>query len=167
MQNRRKRKVIDSVVQGAIGRRIALHWLIFFAMAFFTLPLWNIISGMQFSGSFSSLLARGWMETAPVLVILLAMLPIFVWDTVKFSHRFAGPMYRFHQTVKSLAAGEDVPPIRLRKGDFWTEVADDFNSLIKSLTEERDQRTSAANSGDAACSGCSCDRESVGEVSRV
>ena len=167
MRNRRKKRFIDSAVQGAIGRRIALHWLMFFAMAFLTLPLWRLMSSTEFTGPFSTLLLRSWAETAPVLVILIAMLPIFVWDTVKFSHRFAGPMYRFHKTVKSLSAGEEVQPIRLRKGDFWMDVADDFNSMIERLTSERNQRASATDWDDTACGACGGDKDSVGEVSRI
>jgi hypothetical protein len=71
---------------------------------------------------------------------LIAILPLFVWDTVTLSHRFAGPMCRFHNSIKRLAAGEEVRPIRLRKGDFWTNFADDFNVLLERLAKERDRR---------------------------
>ncbi len=72
-----------------------------------------------------------WVHSAPVFIILLALLPVFVWDTVKLSHRLAGPMYRFHKTVQRLAAGEEVEPIKLRKGDPWNDFAIDFNAMVE------------------------------------
>ncbi len=56
-------------------------------------------------------------------------LPIVVYDAIRYSHRFAGPVMRIRQTVSRLADGENVPPIVLRKGDFWTDVADEVNRL--------------------------------------
>lgn len=137
MKSRRRKRFVDSAVQGALARRTILHWLIFLAMACVTLPLVRIWSSGDLFSPFSTLFAKSWAETSPVFVVLLAMLPIFVWDTVTLSHRFAGPMYRFQKTVRSLVAGEEVRPIRLRKGDFWTGFADDLNTLIDRLAVER------------------------------
>jgi hypothetical protein len=152
MRNRRTRRFIDSTVQGALVRRIVLHWLIFLAMAFFTLPLWQIWSSGNIFRPFSTLMVESWRNTAPVFVILIAMLPIFVWDTVKLSHRFAGPMYRFQNTVKSLVAGKCVRPISLRDGDFWTEFADDLNALMRRIDDRKESapvEADAVGCGDA------------------
>ena len=137
MKSRRKKQFIDSAVQGALARRIILHWLIFFVMVFFTLPLWHLMSSAEVFSPFSELMQESWAETAPVFVILLAMIPIFVWDTVTFSNRFTGPMYRLHSSIKSLAAAEEVQPIRLRKGDVWTNVAEDFNTMLERISREK------------------------------
>lgn len=138
MRTRRRRRFIDSAVQGALVRRIVVHWLIFLAMAFFTLPLWQIWSSGNIFSPFSTLVVESWRDTAPMFVILIAMLPIFVWDTVKLSHRFAGPMYRFQNTVKSLAAGKTVQPVSLRDGDFWKEFADDLNALMRRIDDRNE-----------------------------
>lgn len=139
MKNRRRKRLIDSAVQGALVRRILVHWLLFLGMACLTLPLWRIATGAEPLGPFTMLMTRGWIASAPVFVVLLAMLPLFVWDTVTFSQRFAGPMYRFHKTVRDLNAGEQFHPIRLRKGDFWMEFAEDFNTMVERM-EERDKQ---------------------------
>ncbi len=136
MKNRRKRYYIDSVVQGVLLRRIVLHWFIFFALASVLMPLWHVMQTATFSKPFGSLLIEGWKETLPVLLLLGAMLPIFVWDTLKLSHRFAGPMYRIHQTIRGLIAGEDFRPIRLRPGDFWKDMAADFNCMVQRLASQ-------------------------------
>jgi len=157
MKARRTRKFIDSVVQGSLVRRIALHWFIFFALAFLMLPLWRMMTGAELVGSFSELMLRGWWETAPIFVILLALLPVFLWDTVTLSHRFAGPMYRFQDTVKRLAAGEDVPPIRLRKRDFWKEFAADLNSLMERMDSECNQAAQITQDDEPVAAACDSD----------
>lgn len=151
MKNRRTKRFIDSSVQGALVRRIVLHWLIFLALAFLTLSLWQIISTGDIFRPFSVLILEGWTATAPVLVVLVAMLPIFVWDTLTLSHRFAGPMLRFQSTIKSLNAGESIRPVKLRKGDFWTEFADDLNVLIERLESEEQSDTPEPTEEAVAC----------------
>ena len=137
MRNRRKKQFVDRAVQGALARRIILHWLLFFTMAFFVFPLWKLLSSGDLSRPFAELMLRSWAETAPVLFVLVAMIPIFVWDTMTLSHRFAGPVYRFHKAIRDLAAGEEVPPIKLRKGDFWKNVAEDFNVMMERFKSEQ------------------------------
>lgn len=137
MKCRRKKQFIDSAVQGALVKRIILHWLIFLALAGLMLPIWQLWSSGDIFRPFSTIMLEGWKSTAPVFFALVALLPLFIWDTVMFSNRFAGPMYRFHGSIRKLAAGDDVPPIKLRKGDFWTDFADDFNELLKRLEDEK------------------------------
>jgi len=144
MANRRKKRFIDSAVQGALFRRIILHWFIFLAIICIALPLWRVMYTTGFSQPFSTLMLQSWLEMAPVFVILLAMLPIFAWDTVTFSHRFAGPMYRFQSAMKSLLAGEPFVPIKLRKGDFWKDIAVDINELAKLVDEQRKTKETTA-----------------------
>jgi len=103
MKSRRRKQYIDKAVQGALIKRIILHWLFFFTVAFFVLPFWKLLSTGDFSRPFTELMLRSWAETASLLVVLVAMIPIFVWDTVTLSNRFAGPVYRFHNAIKSLA----------------------------------------------------------------
>jgi len=154
MKTRRKKHFVDSAVQGALVRRILLHWLIFLMLAGLMLPLWQLWSSGNIFSPFSTMVAESWRNTAPVFLALIALLPLFIWDTVTLTHRFAGPMHRFHGSIKSLAAGDDVPPIRLRKGDFWCEFAEDFNDLLERLAEERRRRDDQQPVGCAAPGGC-------------
>ncbi len=138
MKNRRKKRFVDFAVQGALIRRILLHWLLFLATACMVLPVWRIVTGAEPLGPFAELMSRGWVHSGPIFVILLAMLPVFVWDTVRFSQRFAGPMCRFHKTIQDINAGEGTRRIKLRQGDFWTQFADDFNTMMERM-EQRDK----------------------------
>ncbi len=131
MRSRRRKLLINRRVQGGLICRILFHWAVFFAISFCILPLWQLMLSGNPLSPFAKEMVDMSVHSAPVFIILLALLPVFVWDTVKLTHRLAGPMYRFHKTVKSLAAGESVKPIKLRKGDFWQEFAADFNLMLE------------------------------------
>lgn len=52
---------------------------------------------------------------------------------VLFSHRIAGPLYRFEKTLKQIEDGDLTARINLRKSDQLTEIKEAFNSLTHSL----------------------------------
>jgi len=62
-----------------------------------------------------------------LLVFAIAVLSIFI------SHRMAGPVYKFENTIKALVRGEKVREIGLRKRDEFYDLATAINSLIKSM----------------------------------
>lgn len=133
LRNRRRKYSIDSAVQGALTRRLLCHWLAFCGLCTLILPIWQVINGGALKGPFLVLMQEAWIEMIPVFVLMVLLLPMFVWDTIKLSNRFAGPMYRFRTVLRSMAAGENVRPIQLRRGDFWTDVADDINAVAQRL----------------------------------
>jgi hypothetical protein len=51
-------------------------------------------------------------------------------------------MIRFRRTLRHLAAGENVAPIRLRHGDFWKEMANDFNVMLERMAAYQKRRIS-------------------------
>ena len=52
------------------------------------------------------------------------------------SHKMAGPVYRFEQTCKAIAKGDFSQRVRLRKGDQFTELQDEFNKMMDRVEEE-------------------------------
>jgi hypothetical protein len=129
-KHHRKKYVIDRKIQGAIARRVALQWIMFVMLAFLVLPFWqSLLSGDPILPG-EGQLQRQMFANAPAFVILLSLLPAFVWDMLKLTNRFSGPVYRFRKSLHALGAGEAVEPIRFRKGDFWQGMADDFNAVL-------------------------------------
>jgi methyl-accepting chemotaxis protein len=49
------------------------------------------------------------------------------------SHKIAGPIYRMQKEFNSMSAGDPVviKEIQFRKGDFFPELADSFNVLVR------------------------------------
>jgi hypothetical protein len=125
---RRTRTFVDPEVQGGLLRKITLHWVVLLIVNAMMLVVWTRLFEQP---------QAGWQETMiscvqrflPFLVISVAVVPAFLWDTMKLTHRFAGPALRFRAALSDAAQGREVPPMSFRHSDFWQEMADDFNLL--------------------------------------
>ncbi len=62
---------------------------------------------------------------------MVSILPTFVYDSMKLSNRFAGPVMRLRESIRDLAQGESVEELKFRDNDFWRELSDDFNAVAK------------------------------------
>ncbi|MEM1063499.1 MAG: hypothetical protein AAGJ97_14335 [Planctomycetota bacterium] len=135
-------KLVDRPVQGALARRLTTHWALFVSLAVgLTLAISAITDPFR---PLSAHLATAWQTYGPLLLVLASLVPVFVWDSIKLSHRFAGPMKRFRNVTETLAAGQTPKPIALRRGDFWNDYAESLNGVIARV-EELERRL-----GDAA-----------------
>ena len=67
-------------------------------------------------------------QTLVVVTGLVSLGAIVV--TLIVSHKIAGPLYRFKQTLKELTGGNFNDQVHLRKGDQLIEVGEDFNRMI-------------------------------------
>ncbi len=76
-----------------------------------------------------------WNQYAPVFVAIGVLVPLFVYDMLRFSHRFMGPLHRLHRSLEALGRGEPVRPIRFREGDLLHEMAEAFNQVVQRLEE--------------------------------
>jgi hypothetical protein len=98
------------------------------------------------------LLTEVWWSAGPVFLVLACLLPIFVIDTVRLSSRFAGPLHRFGQVLRDLAAGENAEKVEFRQNDFWKQLASDLNRVSDRLKTAHDSTTSAP--GELATAHC-------------
>ena len=128
LTSNRKRVLIDPSVQWALARRICLHWLAFFALVISINAILRVILDIS-EYSLAEACRRAFIDSLPGITIMLVTLPIFLRDTMRLSHRFVGPMYRIRKTLEMLSDGVSMPPIKFRKGDFWTEVATQLNNV--------------------------------------
>lgn len=130
----RKQKYIDSHVQGALCKRIFLHWCVFFAVSMLA------IGGIQvLLGNPGEPLAQRITEQFGQLfffaVVLASMLPAFMLDTVRFSNRFVGPFARLRRCMRELAQFDKSEEINFRENDFWSDAAGEFNELRRKYLE--------------------------------
>ena len=144
MINRRKKKFVDRQVQGRLLAGIASHWLLYFMLILFAIPMWHMLTVSGFVKPFPAVLLDSWQSMTPVFLFLAAVLPIFIWESVKFSNRFVGPIYRLRQTIRSINAGEEFRPIKFREDDFWQDVANDFNAMMERFAEQKTAKAEEA-----------------------
>ena len=129
MANRQRSNYwVNGRIQGALALRIIAHWIIFaFIAAVLTFT-------MQFLGdpllSFSEQLSNVWQNQGLFGLVIVLLMPLFIYDTVRLSHRFAGPIVRLRRALQEVADGQQPVRLKFRDGDFWKELADDYNVLI-------------------------------------
>jgi sensor histidine kinase YesM len=130
MSEERKQIWVDSF-QTKLSLRIGGYLVVFFLVFCNLLFVWKMIE----EGPLDP--AQQFLETMrsnlPVIVCLLVLVPVMAWDTIRFSHRLVGPLVRFRKTMQAIAQGEAVRPIKLRDGDYLTELRDDFNLMLEEL----------------------------------
>jgi hypothetical protein len=133
MAEDRKKVWIDRI-QTRLFVRVGIYWVVY------QVSLWNLVFVWRLlhegPGNLLEQYVRCCMDYSPVLLGCLLLLPVLAWDAVMFTHRVVGPLHRFRSTVRALADGEPVHPVRLRDGDFLTEMRDDFNRMLERLQRQ-------------------------------
>lgn len=130
---KRGKEYVDPQVQGALWRRLVFQWFAYIAVATV------LVVALEWMNdpfrSFGEVVNTAWWTYSPLLLVLACLVPMFVYDSIRISHRFAGPVFRLRQVIRSLATGEHPEPIEFRQGDFWQEMATDINRVIDRLGE--------------------------------
>ncbi len=129
MSKRRSRKLVDYEVQSSLVVRLCLHWALYMVATAIAMFLWIRLFEAPVD-SLADTAKRFWNTFVPLLIVALALLPVFVLDAVKLSNRFTGPIFRLRKTLASLAAGNTARPLEFRSNDFWRSLAEDFNRVV-------------------------------------
>ncbi|HUT91364.1 MAG TPA: hypothetical protein VMY37_17835 [Thermoguttaceae bacterium] len=130
----RKQLFVDSKVQGALVLRVLLYWAVCLITVTLMLLCWSILRTPRM---FYTHLDDMWFHYGPALIASFILLPMVVVDIIRVSNRFAGPLVRLRRSMRALARGEHVEPIKFREGDFWQEFADEFNAVAARVQGER------------------------------
>jgi hypothetical protein len=129
---KRRRILIDNKVQLALARRVVGYWMFCLLSASFMVLCWEVVIGTK--GSAADTFGRTLGRYAPVLVATFVVVPMVLVDAIRWSNRFAGPLVRFRRSMRQLADGKSVAPLKFREGDYWQDLADSFNDLLDEPT---------------------------------
>jgi large-conductance mechanosensitive channel len=155
-QHQRKQVYVSRAIQGRIVSKLAIYW------ATYHLALWHAMFLFHYFLYRGQLMANPQMTAIPfvmqytqflaqhysMLICAAAVFPLIFWDMMKVTHRVAGPLVRFENTLKQLERGEKVRPVTLREGDMLTEYRDSFNSYLEKAGLLLDDETAAEQPGE-------------------
>jgi hypothetical protein len=130
---KRRHYFVDPKVQGGIIFRCLMYWATCLFTTFVILFFWSLLTGPARLSWMT--IDQIWFSYGPAFCASLLMLPLILWDILKMTNRFAGPILRLRRELKKLAVGEHVNPLFFRQGDYWTDVANDFNRVLLRLKE--------------------------------
>jgi hypothetical protein len=133
----RRRLFVDPKVQGALLVRTVLYYIYSLLTVSLMVLCWRVLTNPV--QPFATHLQEMWQQFGPAVIASLLVVPLMVFDTLRLSNRFAGPLVRLRRSIQELAKGQEVPPIYFRGHDFWQQFADDFNALSTCVRDERRQ----------------------------
>ena len=76
---------------------------------------------------------------APVAFVSLLLMPFLIREMVAKEIQITGPIRRLRSEIQKLREGQALRTLRLRDGDHWNGLAEDFNALVDQIHTERDQ----------------------------
>lgn len=126
---RRKRLLVDKHVQGGLAVKLVFHWFCTLLAVVLLAFCWRLLTG---PGGYAHrhLIAIG-QQLTPVFIGSLLLLPMIIVDALRWSNRYAGPALRIRTALKTLASGQEIEPVVLRKNDFWSDAAEALNHLAE------------------------------------
>jgi hypothetical protein len=130
----RRRLFVDRQVQGSLLLRAAGYWVFCLLTVSLMVMCWGVLTGPRAPAAVT--LGRLGVVYAPAFLASLVLLPMVLVDCTRFSNRFVGPILRFRRSLRSLANGERVAPIKFREGDYWHDIAESFNDLLARMQNE-------------------------------
>ncbi len=135
----RNRLFVNRDIQGRLLARTALYWMLYHGVLWMAMFLYRyaehrgaILAGAE-PRPFAELYGQFVREQFSMWICAIAILPIVLWDLLKFSHRVVGPLVRFQRTLESLTVGKQVDAVRLRNGDLLFDLQTSFNQYLTSL----------------------------------
>jgi hypothetical protein len=122
-----------------LARRIIGHWLVFLLVAAFASFVLQVLSNPF--RPVAEHVQELWWTHGPFLLVMVFLLPVFIVDTIKISHRFAGPVYSLRRALREIADGKPPRKLKFRKYDFWHELAEDYNAALSKLNVLEDKQS--------------------------
>jgi hypothetical protein len=132
---KRQRLFIDGPIQSALLLRATMYWGVCLIVQVLMVVLFAVLTSSP--DSFYANVENLWRHLQLSVVAAILVLPMMLFDIVKLSHRWVGPVFRLRSSLHALSRGEPVTPIRFREGDFWQELAGDFNVVASELKKHR------------------------------
>jgi len=127
-------RVWISPFQSKLFFRVVAYWLVYQVSLWNFLFVWRLLHGGE--GDLWEQYRQFCAEFYPVILGFLVIVPFVAYDAVRFSHGVAGPIYRIQQTIRAIAAGQPVKPVKLRWGDHLVDFQNDLNAMIYALQRQ-------------------------------
>ncbi len=144
-RNRKRTKLfVDSKVQGVLVRQLVCHWVVASFVVFVFLLIMQILSS-PVKLPVSTHVADLFSKYGVLLVAVVAMFPVFMYDSIKLSNRIAGPMVSFRNSLTDLANGKAISKLHFRERDFWGDLGEQLNQVadrMNLVTESSDSASS-------------------------
>lgn len=130
-RNNRWRVFADARMQGILCVRIAIYWLVCQLAMCLAIVGVASLDGAEGGGNVVPFLM-------PAFCFSLFILPVALLDAVVYTNRIAGPLLNFRRKFSLLVRSGVSDPVKFRPGDYFSDLADNFNCLRDQLVQRQD-----------------------------
>jgi hypothetical protein len=142
-KSRRKRTYVNARVQGRIVGRVASYWVLYHIVLWHGLFVFRYAQVRMSSGDDQIIQPVGsiyWqfcIDHIPLLMASLLIMPLFMLDFIRLTHRVVGPLVRAGDALQQLMQNKRVPAVEFREGDLLTEFENTFNDFLAYYDEQK------------------------------
>lgn len=136
--SRRNQILTDQPVQGELLFRALIYWCFCMVMLEICVAGWLYIN--EPSANFWQVVRKSLEMNAPAFFCSMFLLPLILFDLLRVSSRFAGPVQSVRLTLRQLAEGKPARRVYLRRDDFWQDLAH-YANLVADKVEVRTDET--------------------------
>jgi hypothetical protein len=132
---KRTRLIVDRPVQFRLLGRLGAYLLIYTVTLLhvgFAIEVFEKVVMANDGPLVVDLYADYLVRQRALLIGMVLIMPVLLYDLLKFSHRIVGPLFRCRRWMLEMAEGKTVREFIPRKHDLMTELFEAFNVLIKS-----------------------------------
>jgi len=76
----------------------------------------------------------------PLIIKSTIFFALLAMISALLSHRIAGPVYHIERICREVKKGDKKARVRLRNGDALSDLADEFNSMLDTITQEENKK---------------------------
>ena len=148
-KSRRKQTYINRRVQGRFLFRAAAYWVTYHAVLWHGLFVYRYAQERMSTPEatpFTPVSSVYWqfcIDYSPLLICSALIMPLFMLDFVRLTHRVVGPLVRTGHALQSLMEGKRVPHVEYRKEDLLDEFQTRFNDFLAYYDEQKNARSPA------------------------
>jgi len=133
----RQRVWIDNSVQGVLIGRIVLYWLC--GMVYFGLGSACFQFYEHRDWTFSEHAVALAVQFGPWLPSLILFMPLVIYDIVRMSNLFVGPIFHLRRHLNTLVRDPECHPLKFREDDYWHDLEEPVNALHTEILNLRAQ----------------------------
>ncbi len=118
---------IDQRVQGALIGRVILYWLtgVLYVVVGVTCFQYNQNPSWPLAEHVYELFGQLW----PWMPTAILLLPLAIYDLIRLSNLFVGPVHRLRRHFIALHKDISSPPLNFREDDYWSDLTVPVNDL--------------------------------------
>ncbi len=156
----RSRIIVDKKLQ--LGMALQIMGYVYFYLVLFSLlansrALWTVIAGTGDEAAWAAAVQRLHIFVQVFVLPLAFTFICMCLHGLIFTHRLAGPIYRFKKILRRVREGDLAQEVSIRENDYFHDLCDEMNAVIGGLREEmlrfRELSRELADEGESLAAG--------------